>query len=69
MPHANDFLRGCPCRACVRARNAADPMMKVRDMPAAIICPRCGNKRCPHANHHEIPCLGDAVQPGKVGAA
>ena len=21
-----------------------------------ILCPECGNKRCPKATHHELPC-------------
>jgi hypothetical protein len=33
-----------------------------------ILCPTCGNKRCPHATHHEHPCTGsnDAGQHGSV---
>lgn len=31
-----------------------------------ILCPDCGNKRCPRATHHANPCSGsnDSGQPG-----
>ena len=31
-----------------------------------ILCPKCGNKRCPHANSHENQCSG-SNEPGQVG--
>ena len=31
-----------------------------------ILCPACGNKRCPHATDHNLACTGsnDSGQPG-----
>lgn len=31
-----------------------------------IVCPECGNKRCPHATDHNLACTGsnDPGQPG-----
>lgn len=31
-----------------------------------IVCPTCGNKRCPHSTDHNLPCTGsnDPGQPG-----
>ena len=31
-----------------------------------ILCPECGNKRCPHATDHNLACTGsnDPGQPG-----
>lgn len=33
-----------------------------------ILCPDCGNKRCPKASDHELPCTGsnESGQPGSV---
>ena len=35
-------------------------------MTRMIVCPTCGNKRCPHATDHGYPCTGsnDPGQPG-----
>lgn len=33
-----------------------------------IVCPECGNKRCPKATDHEFKCTGsnEPMQPGSV---
>lgn len=33
-----------------------------------IVCPECGNKRCPKATDHEFKCTGsnDIGQPGSM---
>lgn len=33
-----------------------------------IVCPDCGNKRCPRANHHDNPCT-QSNAPGQDGSA
>ncbi|MDM3155765.1 hypothetical protein OGW08_16980 [Citrobacter sp. Cf122] len=33
-----------------------------------VVCPECGNKRCPHANDHRNDCTG-SNEPGQVGSA
>lgn len=33
-----------------------------------IVCPDCGNKRCPRANHHDNPCT-QSNEPGQNGSA
>ncbi|EOZ1493151.1 hypothetical protein [Enterobacter asburiae] len=33
-----------------------------------IVCPDCGNKRCPHANDHRNACTG-SNEPGQEGSA
>lgn len=33
-----------------------------------VVCPECGNKRCPHANDHNNSCTG-SNEPGQVGSA
>lgn len=36
-------------------------------MTRMILCPICGNKRCPHASDHELPCT-DSNDPGQTGS-
>ncbi|MFT2166399.1 hypothetical protein ACMV58_21735 [Citrobacter freundii] len=33
-----------------------------------VVCPDCGNKRCPHANDHRNSCTG-SNEPGQEGSA
>ena len=33
-----------------------------------VVCPECGNKRCPHANDHSNACTG-SNEPGQEGSA
>jgi len=32
-----------------------------------ILCPECGNKRCPKATNHELPCT-NSNEPGQTGS-
>jgi hypothetical protein len=32
-----------------------------------IVCTICGNKRCPHATDHELPCT-NSNEPGQKGS-
>lgn len=53
--------RACWCHTCTRA-TAWPFALKM------ILCPTCGNKRCPHANDHRNECTGsnEAGQPGSA---
>lgn len=33
-----------------------------------LVCPICGNKRCPHASDHNLTCTGsnEPNQPGSI---
>jgi len=57
----------CNCRACIQTRGDT-----VGGMPRLgaemILCPTCGNKRCPHANDHRHACTG-SNEPGQQGSA
>jgi len=33
-----------------------------------VVCPDCGNKRCPRANDHRNTCSG-SNEPGQIGSA
>ncbi|HHJ4378091.1 TPA: hypothetical protein ACQJWS_002803 [Citrobacter freundii] len=47
----------CWCRTC--------RPVTVTDM-RFVVCPECGNKRCPHANDHRNACTG-SNEPGQEG--
>lgn len=49
----------CWCRTC--------RLVTVTDM-RFVVCPDCGNKRCPHANDHRNACTG-SNEPGQEGSA
>jgi hypothetical protein len=49
----------CWCRTC-RPVTMSDMRF--------VVCPDCGNKRCPHANDHRNDCTGSNV-PGQAGSA
>ncbi|MDM4408600.1 hypothetical protein [Klebsiella oxytoca] len=50
---------GCWCRTC-------RPVV-INDM-RFVVCPKCGNKRCPRANDHRNACTG-SNEPGQEGSA
>ncbi|SAB05142.1 Uncharacterised protein [Enterobacter hormaechei] len=49
----------CWCRTC--------RPITLTDM-RFVVCPECGNKRCPHANDHRNACTG-SNEPGQEGSA
>lgn len=58
-PSTTEEPAGCWCRKC----NTAE-----FQMTHFIVCPKCGNKRCPHASDHDYGCTdsNDHGQPGSV---
>ena len=49
----------CWCRTC--------RPVTMNDM-RFVVCPECGNKRCPRANDHRNDCTG-SNEPGQIGSA
>ncbi|MDP9651902.1 hypothetical protein [Paraburkholderia caledonica] len=49
----------CWCSTC-RPITLADTRM--------VLCPKCGNKRCPHATNHVLACTG-SNEPGQKGSS
>ena len=49
----------CSCRTC-RQVTFSDSRF--------VVCPECGNKRCPHANDHRNACTG-SNEPGQEGSS
>lgn len=52
-------IQGCSCLTC-RPVTFSDSRF--------VVCPECGNKRCPHANDHRNACTG-SNEPGQEGGA
>ena len=63
----NEPVKKCECRQCLRDRDD-----RVNGLPTEftrmILCPVCGNKRCPHATDHRHECSG-SNEPGQPGIA
>lgn len=65
--------KGCMCRTCLDANNivaciSPSPEFQVPATSAMmVLCPACGNKRCPHATNHELPCT-NSNKPGQLGS-
>lgn len=56
--HSARWSPHCWCSTC-RPITPSDSRM--------VLCPTCGNKRCPHAAHHANPCSG-SNEPGQPGS-
>jgi hypothetical protein len=57
---------GCPCGTCYGARMSTLPWPD-RISRLMVVCEHCGNKRCPHATHHDNACTG-SNEPGQPGS-
>ena len=70
----------CPCHRCLddRIKNSditglgqgqtkQMKMMAEIGMLRMILCPSCGNKRCPQASDHRHSCTG-SNEPGQPGS-
>lgn len=55
----NSLTPACGCQTC-RPITMADMRM--------VLCPACGNKRCPHGNDHRNACTG-SNERGQAGSA
>lgn len=74
-----DGTESCECHRCFRDR--IEPLLEadLKDIPIGqkrdamryatmmILCPICGNKRCPHASDHRMECAG-GNDPGQNGS-
>lgn len=50
------------CQRCNADRPFAERMLR-----GMIVCPECGNKRCPKASDHTLACTG-SNEPGQPGS-
>ena len=53
------------CHVCLEGEvnGQGIPVLAIR----MVLCPKCGNKRCPRATNHELKCTG-SNQPGQSGS-
>lgn len=65
--HMNFAPESCECHRCIEEKG-----LRVGGVPLSsakmILCPTCGNKRCPKANDHRNECSG-SNEPGQPGSA
>jgi len=57
-------MTSCPCFTCQDHPELGLQNPTARRM---IVCPTCGNKRCPRATHHDQACTG-SNEPGQIGS-
>jgi hypothetical protein len=56
----------CGCRRCLRERGANIMGLPI-ELMKMVVCPECGNKRCPKASDHRHECT-DSNEPGQLGS-
>lgn len=62
-------MEHCECHRCIKEKELLGPSGRLPlDCEKMILCPTCGNKRCPHANDHRNTCTG-SNEPGQPGSA
>lgn len=59
---------GCWCRRCDNASKASlGALARLQKGARFIVCPDCGNKRCPKATDHTLACT-NSNEPGQAGS-
>lgn len=51
----------CWCHTCCEKETGYHHIFRM------VLCPDCGNKRCPKATNHEFECTG-SNEPGQEGS-
>lgn len=59
----------CECHRCIKEKGLTGCGILKLPLSATkmILCPICGNKRCPRASDHDLPCTG-SNEPGQPGS-
>ena len=57
----------CECHRCIDEHSLTDDAGFPLSLTKMILCPKCGNKRCPKASDHRLECTG-SNQPGQAGS-
>ena len=55
------------CYECLKDTLAGQSTWITVPTSMMILCPVCGNKRCPRATHHGNPCT-NSNEPGQPGS-
>lgn len=65
-------MNWCECHRCIEEHRLGREGPPFGFIPLSsmkmILCPVCGNKRCPHAADHDLACTG-SNKPGQPGSA
>lgn len=61
-----EFKENCGCYKCQDQLIDSTTMLPA-SMNYFIVCPECGNKRCPRANDHTLVCT-NSNEPGQPGS-
>lgn len=58
----------CTCHRCIRENDLRGPSGFPLSGERMIVCPECGNKRCPKASDHRLACTRSNApgQPGSI---
>lgn len=54
------------CGSCQKCRNESY-LLATAMYSVPVVCPECGNKRCPKATFHKFKCTG-SNEPGQTGS-
>jgi glycerol-3-phosphate cytidylyltransferase len=66
LPAVPADVGACGCYKC--SEQQIDPITLLpRTMTTFIVCPNCGNKRCPRATDHTLECT-NSNEPGQQGS-
>lgn len=61
----------CDCHRCIDENGLTEGELFGIPLPLSavrmILCPECGNKRCPKASDHRLDCTG-SNDPGQAGS-
>lgn len=61
----------CDCHRCIEENHLTIGKVFMRPVHLSfqrmILCPTCGNKRCPKASDHRLDCTG-SNEPGQAGS-
>ena len=57
----------CNCHKCIQQHNILNEWGLPVSTGIMIVCPVCGNKRCPKASDHELACTNSNA-PGQKGS-
>lgn len=55
------------CYRCIGTQPAREGSWLTIGMTRMIVCPDCGNKRCPHSTDHALACTR-SNEPGQTGS-
>lgn len=57
----------CTCHRCIEEHDLRGTSGLPLNVERMILCPKCGNKRCPKASDHRLECTG-SNKPGQPGS-